>query len=184
MLPFMPRRKDNLAAWLVRAATRRTTAICPRLPVPETEGGLRAAAGRRPDQPGSNDLAADHAVESAGIASDVEHADGDSDRGVAHLRQTPILRGRRPHSRAHASSSSYCDQIVMEQTLEAGWRDSLAARPAHAHSRTPPRPPQTSSQAPRPTQAAAPASPIATAVRRRRGSAGALSARHRRAACG
>ena len=39
-----------------------------RLPVPEAEGRLRPAPGRRADQPGPGDLAADHAVEPAGLA--------------------------------------------------------------------------------------------------------------------
>ena len=38
------------------------------LPVPEAEAGLRPAAGRRAHQPGPGDLAADHAVEPAGLA--------------------------------------------------------------------------------------------------------------------
>ena len=139
MLPFTPRRKDNLAAWLVARSDAGALRRRPRLPVPETEGGLRAAAGRRAHQPGPDDLAADHAVESAGIAGDLGHADGDSDRGVAHLRPTALpARRRRPHSRAHAWSSSYSgSDRDGTDARRRRWRDSLAARPAHAPSRTP-----------------------------------------------
>ena len=41
-------------------------------------------------QPGPDDLAADHAVEPAGVAGDLGHADGDPDRGVADLRAAAV----------------------------------------------------------------------------------------------
>ena len=50
MLPFTPRRKDNLAAWMVARSDGNRGTLA-RLPVPEAEGRLRPAADRRADQP-------------------------------------------------------------------------------------------------------------------------------------
>ena len=61
-----------------RAQRRRQLRPARRLPVPEADGDLRTAAGGRPHQPGPGDLAADHAVEPAGVGSDPGHAAGDS----------------------------------------------------------------------------------------------------------
>ena len=85
------------------AQRRRALRTAARLRVPEAEAGLRPAAGRRAHQPGPDDLAADHAVEPAGIAGDLGHADGDSDRGVADLRAAAVPAGAgRTHPRADA----------------------------------------------------------------------------------
>ena len=77
-----------------RAQRRRQLRPPRRLPVPEADRDLRAAAGGRADQPGPGDLAADHAVESAGVGSDPGHTAGHSDRRVADLHP-PALPPRR-----------------------------------------------------------------------------------------
>ena len=76
------------------AQRRRSLRRPGRVQVPEAEADLRAAAGRRPHQPGSGDLAADHAVEPAGLAGDPGHAAGDPGRGVAALRARALPEGR------------------------------------------------------------------------------------------
>ena len=96
MLPFTPRRRDNLAAWLVArsdgehygrwscsSSRNRRLVFGPRQVI------ARISAG-------SDHLAADHAVEPAGVPGDLGHADGDSDRGVADLRAAavPAIVGR------------------------------------------------------------------------------------------
>ena len=107
MVPLTPRRKDNLAAWMVARKRRRALRPAARLPVPEAESRLRPAPGRGADQPGSGDLAADHAVEPAGLAGDSGHAAGDSDRGVAALRPAALpAQARAAGSRSSSASSS------------------------------------------------------------------------------
>ena len=73
-----------------------------RLRVPETADRLRPAADRRADQSGPGDLAADHAVEPAGIRGQLGHAAGDSRRGVAPLRAAALPAIRQGHPRAEA----------------------------------------------------------------------------------
>jgi uncharacterized membrane protein (UPF0182 family) len=68
MLPYTPRRRDNLAAWLVARSDGRSVRPLARVRVPEAEAGVRSTAGRGAHQPGSDHLAADHAVEPAGVA--------------------------------------------------------------------------------------------------------------------
>ena len=83
-----PGRVDGLAQ------RRRSLRRPGRVQVPEAEADLRAAAGGGAHQPGSGDLAADHAVEPAGLAGDPGHAAGDPDRGVAALRARALPEGR------------------------------------------------------------------------------------------
>ena len=68
MLPFTPRQKDNLAAWMVARSDGDHYGQLRRVPVPQAEAGLRPAPDRRAHQSGPGDLAADHAVEPAGLA--------------------------------------------------------------------------------------------------------------------
>ena len=68
MLPFTPRNRDNLAAWLVARSDGEHYGRLRVFAVPEAEARLRAAPGGGAHQPGPDDLAADHAVEPAGIA--------------------------------------------------------------------------------------------------------------------
>ncbi len=73
-----------------REKRRRALRQAAGLPVPEADARIRATASRRPHQPGPGHLAADHVVEPAGLAGDPGHADGDSDRGIAHLRAAAL----------------------------------------------------------------------------------------------
>ncbi|PYP99686.1 MAG: hypothetical protein DMF82_24130, partial [Acidobacteria bacterium] len=85
------------------AQRRRPVRPAGRLPVPEAEGRVRAAPGRGPHQPGPGDLAADHAVEPAGLRGDPGHAAGDPDRELAALHPPAVpARHRRPDPRAEA----------------------------------------------------------------------------------
>ncbi len=57
MLPFTPRLKDNLSAWMVARSDGAQLWQAARLSVSETEDHLRPEADRRSDQPGPEDLA-------------------------------------------------------------------------------------------------------------------------------
>ena len=121
MLPFTPRRSDNLAAWMVARSDGDRYGQLLVFQFPEAEARVRPETGRRPDQSGSGDLAADHAVEPAGLAGHLGHADGDPDRGVADLR--PAALSARAEGRIPELTRvivAYQNQIVMEPTLEAG----------------------------------------------------------------
>ena len=106
MLPFTPRAKDNLAAWMVGAQRRERLREARGVPVPEAEDRLRSETDHRPDQPGPGDLAADHAVEPAGLRGHLGHAARHSDRGVTALRAAALsaIAGG-PHSGAEAGQS-------------------------------------------------------------------------------
>ncbi len=67
------------------------------------DGGLRAAADHRAHQSGPGHLAANHAVEPAGLAGDSGHAAGHPDRGSAALRAPAVsARVGRADSRAES----------------------------------------------------------------------------------
>ena len=101
MLPFTPSRKDNLAAWMVARSDGERYGQLEVFEFPEAEGRLRAAADHRAHQPGPGHLAADHAVEPAGIAGDPGHAAGDPGGGSAALRAAALPAGlRRQDSRS------------------------------------------------------------------------------------
>ena len=101
MLPFTPRRRDNLASWMVARSDGEHYGKLQVFQFPKQTLVFGPAAGRRAHQPGPGHLAADHAVEPAGLAGDPGHVDGDSDRGIADLR-APALPARAggPHSRS------------------------------------------------------------------------------------
>ncbi len=107
MLPFTPRRKDNLASWLVARSDGEHYGRLAVFEFPKQSlvFGPKQIVGRiSQDQ---IDLAADHAVESAGIAGDLGNDDGHPDRGVADLRSTAVSPGtERPHPRSCSASSS------------------------------------------------------------------------------
>ena len=90
MLPFTPRRKDNLAAWMVARSDGAHYGQLRGVPVPEADAGLRPAPDRGAHQPGPDDLAADHALEPAGLEGHLGHAARHPDRGVAHLRPAAV----------------------------------------------------------------------------------------------
>ena len=99
MLPFTPRNRDNLAAWLAARSDGEHYGTLRVFQFPKQKVIFGPQAGGRPHQSGSDHLAADHAVEPAGVAGDLGHADGDSDRGVADLRPAALPAcGERPHS--------------------------------------------------------------------------------------
>ena len=101
MLPFTPRRKDNLAAWMVARSDGEHYGklLVFQFPKQKVVFGPRQIVGAH--QPGPGHLAADHAVEPAGVGGDPGHAAGDSDRGVAALRAAALpARGGRAGSRS------------------------------------------------------------------------------------
>ena len=93
MLPFTPRQKDNLAAWMVARSDGANYGKLAVFQFPEADGDLRSEAGRRAHQPGPGDRAADHAVEPAGLRGHPGHAAGDPDRGVADLHPSAVPEG-------------------------------------------------------------------------------------------
>ena len=103
MLPFTPRLKENLVGLDGGAQRRRPLRPAARVPVPEAEARLRPEADRRPHQSGSGHLAADHALEPAGIAGHLGHAARHPDRRIAALRAAAVPAiARGPHPRAEA----------------------------------------------------------------------------------
>ena len=111
MLPFTPRGKDNLAAWMVARSDGANYGKLAVFQFPEADGHLRTAPGRGAHQPGPGDLAADHAVEPAGIGSHPGHAAGHPDRGVADLHPSALPEGGgRPDPRAQARHRRLSEQ--------------------------------------------------------------------------
>ncbi|NKB16454.1 MAG: COG1615 family transporter, partial [Sphingomonadales bacterium] len=103
MLPFTPRRRDNLASWMVARSDWRALRQAAGVPVLEADAGVRPAAGGGAHQPGPGDLAADHAVEPAGFGSDPGQPPRHPHRGVAALYPSALPAcGGRPHSGAQA----------------------------------------------------------------------------------
>ncbi len=136
MLPFTPRQKDNLAAWMVARSDGDALRQADGVPAPEAEGDFRAEAGERAHQPGPEHLAADHAVEPAGIGSHSGDAAGDPDRGIGDVRPRALpARVGRPHPRAEAR----------DRRLSEPDRDGRIARswPSTASSHAPARAPPT-----------------------------------------
>ena len=56
MVPFTPRGKDNLAAWMVARNDGDGVRQAAGVPALAAEPGVRPAADREPDQPGHRDL--------------------------------------------------------------------------------------------------------------------------------
>ena len=143
MLPYTPRQKDNLAAWMVARSDGENYGQADGVPVPEADGDLRPAPGRRAHQPGSGDRAADHAVEPAGLGSDPGQSAGDSDRGVAalHPAALPARRGR-AHSGAEARRRGVSEPH--RHGRDAGRRRSSACSRRRTVDRAPRRDPRNS----------------------------------------
>ena len=119
MLPFTPRAKDNLAAWMVGAERRRALRPARRVPVPEAEDRLRSATDSGPHQSGPGDLAADHAVEPAGLAGHLGHAARHSRSRSRCIYVRPLYL-RSPQSSIPELKRvivAYQNQIVMAETL-------------------------------------------------------------------
>src|SRR5688572_5168644 len=116
-----------------RAQRWRALRALARLRVSEAEAGVRAAAGRRAHRAGSGHLAADHAMESAGLAGDLGHVDGHSDRRVADLRTTalPACAGW-TDSRADASHRRLREPDRDGRDARGGSRAAVLDRPGSA----------------------------------------------------
>ena len=129
MLPFTPRRRDNLASWMVARSDGEHYGQLLVFQFPEAEAGVRPAPGRRAHQPGSGDRAADHAVEPAGLR-------GDQGTLMVIPIEESLIYVRPLYLRAQAGRIpeltrvivAYQNQIVMERTLEAGLTASLVRR--------------------------------------------------------
>ncbi|MBK9316552.1 MAG: UPF0182 family protein [Acidobacteria bacterium] len=94
MLPFTPRRKDNLASWMVARADGENYGRMLVYRFPEAEADIRPQTGGRTDQPGCGHLAPALALEPAWIAGHPRHAARHSDQGIADLCATAISEGR------------------------------------------------------------------------------------------
>ena len=87
-----------------RAKRRRELRQADGVPVPEAEGRVRAAPGRGAYQPGSGDLAADHALEPAGVGSHPRQPARHPDRGIPALHPAALPafgRWKDPRTQAH-----------------------------------------------------------------------------------
>ena len=95
MLPFTPRGKDNLASWMVARSDGANYGKLAVFQFPKQTvifGPRQVAARINQDQV---DLAADHAVEPAGLRSDPGHAARHPDRGIADLHPSALPESRR-----------------------------------------------------------------------------------------
>ncbi len=95
MLPFTPRAKDNLAAWMAARsdAEHYGQLVVFQFPKQKIVYGPRQIVG--PHQSGPGDFAADHAVEPAGFAGHLGHAPRHSHRRVAASTCGRSICGRR-----------------------------------------------------------------------------------------
>ena len=102
MLPYTPRQKDNLAAWMVARSVGEKYGQLMVFQFPK-QTVIFGRGEYRTHQPGPGNRASDHAVESAGLRGHPGQHAGDSYRGIA-LVHPPALsaRGRGPNSRAQA----------------------------------------------------------------------------------
>ena len=100
MLPFTPRQKDNLAAWMIARSDGEHYGKLAVFQFPKQKvvfGPRQVVARINQDQV---DRAADHALEPAGLGGHPGHAAGDPDRGVADLHPAAVpARVGRPDSR-------------------------------------------------------------------------------------
>ena len=147
--------------------------------VPEAENHLRPASDHRAHQSGPGDLAADYAVESAGIAGDPGHAARHSGRRGAALRAAALpqsLRGQDPGAEPGDRRLSGSDRRWPRRSTRRSIGFSAAGHRPHAPARTARRAPARLRRQP----ATAPAAP----ARRESGGARtpALRARHAGAA--
>ena len=103
MLPFTPRRRDNLASWLVARSDGDQYGQLMAFEFPKQKlvfGPRQVVARINQDQVIAPQITL---VEPAGLRGDPGHADGDPDRGVAALRPPDVpARAGRPHPRADA----------------------------------------------------------------------------------
>ncbi len=90
MIPFNPKKKDNLSAWMVARSDGDALREDGRLPLPEGPARLRPEADRGADQPGHRDLAAGLALGPARVAGHAGDAAGDPDRELADLRPAAV----------------------------------------------------------------------------------------------
>ncbi len=106
MLPFTPRRRDNLASWMVARSDGDAYGqlLVFQFPKQKLIFGPRQVVGAH--QSGSGDRAADHAVEPAGLRSDPGHADGGPDRRVAASTSGRCTCARKPAASPSSRASS------------------------------------------------------------------------------
>ncbi len=126
MLPYTPRQKDNLAAWMVARSDGEHYGQLDGVPVPETDRDLRSAPGGGPHQPGSGDRSADHAVESAGLGSDPGNLLViPIEESLLYIRPLYLRAagGRIPELKRVIVA--YQNHIVMEATLERSARAAV-----------------------------------------------------------
>ena len=147
---FNPSGRDNMIALMVARMDPPLYGGIIVLRFPEAEARVRAAQHPGPDQPGSGDLAADLALEPAGLAGDHRHAPRHPHRPVAALRRNRSTwppPSRAPCPELRRVVVAYGNQIAMEPTLEAslarifGGRvrgEEVVARPAERGQAPPP----------------------------------------------
>ncbi len=95
MLPYTPRQKDNLAAWMVARSDGEHYGKLMVFEFPKQTVVYGPAADRGAHQSGPGDFASDHSLESAGLRGDPGNAPGDSHRGVAPLYPAALSSRRR-----------------------------------------------------------------------------------------
>ena len=117
-----------------RAQRRGQLRTAGRVPVPQADGGVRAEAGGSAHQPGSGDLAADHAVEPAGFGSDPGNAARHSHRGIADLYPSPLpARRRRSDPGVEAGHRRLSQQHRHGRDVDGGAGPDSAARQRALH---------------------------------------------------
>ena len=146
MLPFTPRRRDNLASWMVARSDGDALRSAAGLSVPQTEAGFRAAAGRRAHQSGPGHRTADHAVEPAGS----EVIQGTLmvipiEESLLYVRPAVSARAGRPHPRADPRHRRVSEPDRDGAHARSGPREDFrrsgrAARSRATNDNRPPRP--------------------------------------------
>ncbi len=95
MLPYTPRQKDNLAAWMVARSDGEHYGKLMVFQFPKQTVVYGPAPDRGAHQSGPGDFASDHSLESAGLRGDPGNAPGHSYRGVAPLYPAALSSRRR-----------------------------------------------------------------------------------------
>jgi uncharacterized membrane protein (UPF0182 family) len=140
MLPFTPRLKDNLAAWMVARSDGENYGKLAVFRFPKQKLIFGPEAGSRAHQPGSRNLTAIIAMESTGLAGHFRHTAGYSDQGIAALH-IPTLPARgewqdsgtsKSDSRSGESHSDGTDTRCEPQSYFRRWRNEGERNGANA----------------------------------------------------
>ena len=122
MLPMVPKRRDNMIAWLAARCDGDNYGSVIEFRFPKDKLDLRPGADRGAHRSGHRDLAAALAVESDGLARDSRQPPGDPDRRCAALRRATLSERREPPT-AGAQAS---DRIVRRPCRDEPARRAVA----------------------------------------------------------